>query len=41
MDRKLAAIPSADVQGYSRLMREGKQTVIRMLIVCHWAMTRE
>jgi adenylate cyclase len=32
--RKLTAIPSADVEGYSRLMDEDEESTIRTLATC-------
>jgi adenylate cyclase len=39
MERKLAAIFSADVQGYSRLMGEDEEATIRTLTVYREVMT--
>lgn len=38
LKRKLAAILSADVEGYSRLMREDEGATIRTLTSCRAAM---
>jgi adenylate cyclase len=39
MERKLAAILSADVQGYSRLMGDDEEATIRTLTTCREVMT--
>ena len=39
MERKLTAILSADVKGYSRLMGEDEETTIRTLITYRQVMT--
>ena len=39
MERKLAAILSADVQGYSRLMGDDEEATIRTLTTYREAMT--
>ena len=39
MERKLAAIFSADVQGYSRLMGEDEEATIRTLTIYREVMT--
>ncbi len=39
LKRKLAAILSADVEGYSRLMREDEEATIRTLTTYRAAMT--
>ncbi len=39
MERKLTAILSADVEGYSRLMGEDEEATIRTLNFCRQQMT--
>jgi TolB-like protein/class 3 adenylate cyclase len=39
LKRKLAAILSADVEGYSRLMSDDEESTIRILTICRSAMT--